>query len=81
MTSMVRRLTGIEIYSVGLVHLSVCAPKDMSVAEIEAAVNADTPTGLSHGWKVDDAPTFAEGKPNPCLCENDGTRLHYLMVC
>lgn len=76
------RQTTVHIYAAGLVHCSVCVPKDFPISEIEANVNAANPTGLSHGWKVDDAPTFADGAGNPHPCEQfAATRMHYLMVC
>ena len=72
----------VTIYSHGIVHCSVCADKTASVEEIEAEVNRQNPTGLSHGWKVDTAPTFKEGAANPHPCEHDpDNKLHYLMVC
>ena len=74
--------SAVVIYTSGLVHCSVCVEKDLSREEIERQVNAMNPTGLSHGWKVDDAPAFSEGSANPHPCEDEpATRLHYLMVC
>jgi hypothetical protein len=68
-------------YRSGWVCCSVCVPKDWPIEEIERQVNAESPTGLDHGWKVSDDPTFSSGQPNPCPCENDQSRLHYLMNC
>lgn len=69
------------VYANGCVHCSVCVPKDLPIKEIESVVNSENPTGLDHGWKVDDAPSFATGESNPHPCEQDQTRMHYLMVC
>jgi len=71
----------VSIYRNGAVHCSVCVPDGASSEEIELAVNAVNPTGLSSGWKIDDAPNFASGETNPCPCEVTSGRSHYLMVC
>lgn len=71
----------IHIYRSGLCHCSVCVPKDMVRDEIVSEVNSQHPTGLDHGWSISDEPTFKAGEPNPCRCDQDASRLHYLMVC
>lgn len=68
------------VYTFGLCHCSVCAPKDMAVADVVAAANVQHPTGLDHGWEHSDE-AFATGQQNPCECNTDSQRLHYLMVC
>ena len=69
------------IYADGVAHCSVCAEKNLSRQQIEAEVNALSPTGLSGGWKIDEA-RFAGGEANPHPCEDaPDERLHYLMVC
>ena len=71
----------IQIYSVGLVYLSVCVPKEMSKERIEELVNAERATGISSDWEVSDE-TFASGDPNPYPCSTcPDDRLHYLMNC
>lgn len=70
----------IEIYSKGLVHLSVCAPKSMQREVVEARVNEQHPTGLDHGWQVSND-EFRDGAANPHTCEDDPDRQHWLMVC
>ena len=70
----------INIYNMGIVHCSVCTPKEMTREEVVAAVNNNAPTGLSHGWLID-SKKFASGQENPCICEHNVDRLHYLMVC
>ena len=69
----------VEIYSAGIVHLSVCTdePPDVMLAE----VNRIHPTGLAHGWELDPAPTVAEGSPNPAPCNRNTALRHYLLVC
>lgn len=71
----------VHIYVSGVVACSVCVPKETTREEIVAAVNAKHPTGLNHGWDIDETPAFSGGQSNPCVCEQDAGRLHYLMVC
>lgn len=71
----------VYMYAQGLVAASVCAPADMGRDEIKAAVDRDYSCGLENGWVFDPAPTFKSGQPNPCLCEREPGRLHYLMHC
>jgi hypothetical protein len=70
----------VDVYTVGLVHASVCTDLD-DPDEIAREVNAKHPTGISSAWKISDAPTFSGGQPNPCPCDRDPDRKHYLMVC
>lgn len=72
---------GIEIYAKGLVYCSVCAPNGMTVKEVERKVNIYNPTGVSSRWKISPNKTFKDGLTNPCKCENDSSKLHYLCVC
>lgn len=71
----------VVVYTFGLCHCSVCVPKDMPRREVELATDIAHPTGLDHGWKIDPSPAFKGGEPNPCRCNKDESRLHYLMVC
>lgn len=73
-------MSNIDIYLKGLIHCSVCAPKEMPVAELEAAVNTKCPTGIASSW-VRSELAFKSGEPNPCACNKDSGRLHYLMNC
>jgi hypothetical protein len=69
------------VYANGLVHCSVCVNHNMTISTIEDVVNDENPTGTENRWHVDNAPTFADGSPNPHPCEREPFRLHYLMVC
>jgi hypothetical protein len=71
----------IDVYSLGFCTLSVCVPEGMTVEEITADVNKLHPTGISSEWSIAADPTFHTGEPNPCVCENDPRRRHYLMHC
>jgi hypothetical protein len=73
-----RRIT---VYSAGLVAASVCAPKDAPVEDVEAAANAQHPTGIDSVWRKAADATFKGGEPNPCPCNSDPNRLHWLLSC
>jgi hypothetical protein len=68
-----------EVYSVGLVAMSVCS--DDTSEEIMRIANMEHPTGISSRWTLSDDSTFASGDPNPGPCEQDPSRQHYLLVC
>jgi hypothetical protein len=74
----------VNVYSLGAVYCSVCAPVGMAGDDVVAAVTASHPTGLDHGWRVADEP-FASGEANPHHVEGcpgmDGTTRHWLLVC
>lgn len=72
----------VEVYHVGLVCLSACAPKDMPIEEVESLINVQHPTGIASAWRKSKDPTFKAGEPNPCPCNDhpDG-RVHYLLEC
>lgn len=70
----------VVVYQWGLVALSCCAHKDVPIERVTEIVNQKHPTGLDHGWVVSDEP-FRNGIPNPCPCELDENRVHYLFTC
>lgn len=74
-------MTQVQIYSDGLVYCSVCAPKDMPIEEVTTEVNRQQPTGIASQWRLSEDKTFRGGEPNPCPCEADDTRIHYLFDC
>ena len=70
------------VYSSGLACCSVCVPKDFAIEKVEQVVNMENPTGISSRWKVSKDVTFRDGiTTNPCPCEKDPDRIHYLMNC
>ena len=72
----------IHLYSVGLCHASVCAPKDAEPEAIVAEANRLHPTGIESQWAVSDDERFQGGETNPCACNDHPTeRLHWLLVC
>lgn len=73
--------TDVIVYASGIVACSACAPKTMDRAEVESQVNAKVPTGLDHGWSISPDEKFKSGQPNPCQCEDDESRVHYLLNC
>lgn len=75
-------MDGIVIYRAGVIHLSVCAPKDTPIEDILAEADKQHPTGLGHGWQISPAETFSGGEPNPCPCNSEPeTREHRLLNC
>jgi len=78
--SQIEKTEKIEIYSSGICHCSVCVPKDMDKETIEQKVNSENMTGIQSQWEISEE-NFASGASNPCPCEDNGTRQHYLMVC
>jgi len=74
-----RGMEKIEIYSNGIVHCSVCAPKGMKRSILTREVNLQNPTGVSP-WRISKE-SFADGKKNPNQCEDHEDRQHYLFVC
>ena len=73
-------MNAVIVYAQGLVCCSACAPLDMQAADVELAVNHQHPTGIASRWSVTDD-TFKGGQPNPCACDTDSTRRHWLLTC
>lgn len=69
----------IQVYSVGICHASVCAESNVKGEEVVAHVNRRVPTGVGP-WEITEK-TFASGEPNPCLCNSDPGRFHWLVTC
>lgn len=68
-----------NIYTEGLCCASVCSslPQD----EVERRMAAHW-NGIDSKWTLSDEPTFSNGVPNPCPCEQlPETHTHYLFVC
>ena len=64
-------------YAVGLFNCSVCAPKSMSLEEV---IRATPGSGTQHGWRKS-SENFSGGESNPCQCNDNSERLHYLLEC
>lgn len=70
----------IHIYRTGVCTCSVCVPGDWTRKRVVAETNLNNPTGLDSRWRI--ARTkFTTGENNPCTCNMDGTRKHYLLHC
>lgn len=69
----------IQPYAVGLCSASACAPKEASAADVERAVNRSHPTGVGPWTVADEA--FRDGSSNPCPCNTDPSRRHWLLHC
>lgn len=70
----------VTVYTFGVCHCSVCAPADMPREDVIRETNWAHPTGIDHGWQISPE-SFKGGQSNPCACNSDVGRLHYLMVC
>lgn len=68
-----------EAYSVGICYASVCT--DLPLNEATNRLNAEHMTGIQSQWKPSEDETWANGSPQPCECEDDPTRKHYLFDC
>jgi hypothetical protein len=73
-------LKEVVVYNSGMIYCSACAPADMPVAEVEAEVNRQSPTGISSAWRIADEP-FEGGAPNPSDCNDGPLKKHYLLSC
>ena len=71
----------VYIYRLGSFSASVCAPAFAEGEDVAAAVQQRQPAGTDMGWQVSRDATFAEGEPNPCGCEEDAERKHWLLDC
>ena len=66
------------VYTEGLCYASVCS--SLAQAEVVARMRR-RPCGTTGGWVLSDHKEFAEGKPNPCPCEqHPKTHKHYLFA-
>lgn len=75
-------LGDVDVYGVGTIMLSVCAPKTMPEEVLTAAVNVLSPTELPTAkWKLSEDDKFADGAPMPNPCPKHENRHHLLFVC
>jgi hypothetical protein len=70
----------VVVYSNGIVHCSVCT-SIKNRKKLTDAVNAMNPTGIRSRWQIAEDKAFRTGEPNPCPCEQDPRRKHYLFTC
>lgn len=76
----IKDLKDFQVYSYGLVYISVCS--SLPIEEIEDRANIEYPTGISSQWKLSKEGKFANGTPMPCPCNtNPKTHKHYLLSC
>jgi hypothetical protein len=67
------------ILGIGLCYATVCSP--LPATETEEWFCRREISGTSRGWSLSDDKEFSNGTPNPCVCEKDPTRKHYLFDC
>ncbi|GEP12290.1 hypothetical protein [Methylobacterium gnaphalii] len=70
----------VQVYARGLLMCSACAPAEMDGPAVAAAVSRDHPSGTELGWAIAKEP-FRDGEPNPCPCNVDAARRHWLLEC
>lgn len=73
-------MSRVTIYSSGMCCCSVCADVAVSIEAITEAVNRDNPSGTKNGWSLAKR-DFALGDKNPCACNEQKGKLHYLFSC
>lgn len=69
------------MYRVGVFSMSVCAPGHLDGPAVAHAINQHYPCGTLHGWQISSDTAFRTGEPNPCQCEEDPDRKHWLIDC
>jgi len=74
-------IDSVHVYSRGLVCCSVCSPKEMTIDDLTKIVNIKNPAGENLKWELSKDETFKQGNTNPCECDQDKNRLHYLFNC
>lgn len=70
-----------QIIGEGLFYLTACAPIEMTGDDVEREVRSQAIAGTSRGWRLSDDETFSGGQPNPCVCDQDPSRKHWLFDC
>lgn len=68
------------VYAEGMLACSVCAAADLNADQVAELVNRLNPAGTTNGWGIADEP-FATGSPNPCPCDDNPGRRHWLLYC
>lgn len=71
----------IFLYAVGGLSMSVCAPAVLNAEQVAHAINRHYPCGGDLRWKVADDSHFKGGETNPCQCQEDSDRKHWLLDC
>lgn len=69
------------IYYTGVIHISVCAPVGLPIEAVCDEANRQHPTGISSRWGRSERHAFVGGEPNPCPCQDDARRQHWLLAC
>lgn len=66
---------------VGPLSASICASEDLTGEEAAVIFERQHQCGTELGWILDEAPTFKDGTPNGCQCEQGAGRRHWLLTC
>lgn len=69
----------VAFYSIGIVHMSACAPEAMDADTVTRIANSQQPTGVGP-WAITEE-SFRTGEPNPAPCNTEEGRRHWLLTC
>ena len=65
----------------GIFSMQVCAEKDVSDDEILVVCNDQNPSGTTNGWSKVVRNDKEHPNCNPVKCDDDSSRLHFLVNC
>lgn len=65
----------------GIAGMIICGPKDSTEAEILEACNRLNPSGTSNGWSVVVTDDKEYPQNNPIECQQDSSRMHWIVYC
>lgn len=65
----------------GIAHMQVCAVADATDDEILAVCNRENPSGTSLGWSRVCRANSEHWVTAPVQCEDDPSRIHFLVAC
>ncbi len=70
------------VTKMGLASLQVCVPQTFSDEEVVAFVNAQSPTGLEHGWQIRrEGDPVLDGDPERNGCDKHNENVHIMLDC
>ncbi len=74
------KINKIVVYSNGICCCSVCVPRKFEKQDIEDLVNLKNPTGIESKWRISKE-NFKDGTKNPCDCNVESCKRHFLLTC
>lgn len=70
----------IYVYSMGIASASVCAPEILEGEGIASYLDKHRPGDVVRKWRVASPTSFPTGESNPCRCNQDDERLHWMFL-